>query len=231
MRLYVLGWQGPWPGEGGALSGYLLEASSGEGLLLDLGSGSLSRLTRIREPKSLCGIVLSHLHWDHISDMFPLSYMPGLADLPVLAQEEPFFARKALESGPWRLLPHEDRVLGPFRLRFFAARHPVPASCVRVECEGRVFVYTGDTNTVPGLAEFCRGADLLLADAGLVESVYAPEKPHLSPRLCAELAREAGVKRLVLTHLSPAVPPEDVLAEAGAFPGAVCAGEGLRVDF
>ena len=231
MRLHVLGWQGPCPGAGGALSGYLLEAASGEGLLLDLGSGSLSRLMRIREPRGLCGIILTHLHWDHMSDMLPLSYMAGMAGMPVLAQEEPVFARKALEAGPWRLLPHAECALGPFHIRFFAARHPVPASCVRIECEGKSFVYTGDTNTVPGLADFCRGADLLLADAGLPESVYAPEKPHLSPRLCASLALEAGAKRLVLTHLSPSAAPEGVLAEASAYPGAICAGEGLLVEF
>ena len=193
MRLHVLGWQGPWPGEGGALSGYLLEASSGEGLLLDLGSGSLSRLTRIREPKSLCGIVLSHLHWDHISDMFPLSYMPGLADLPVLAQEEPFFARKALESGPWRLLPHEDCVLGPFRLRFFAARHPVPASCVRVECEGCVFVYTGDTNTLEPFEPYLHEGTILYTEVSSYKTAVHLFISDVKERLKAYNARGISV--------------------------------------
>ena len=101
-----------------------------------------------------------------------------------------------------------------------------------MECEGKVFVYTGDTNTLSGLADFAAGADLLLADAGLIEADWAENKPHLSPRLCASLADECGVKKLILTHLAAKNDPSDVYREAAALrPDAIVAREGLQVEF
>lgn len=230
MKLTVLGWQGPVPGAMGACSGYLLEADSGEAIVLDMGSGSLSRLMRHRRPDSLSAIVLSHLHWDHISDMLPLGYLAGANSVPVFAQEGPVFARQALESVGWQLRAHENCTVGSFRLSFMPARHPVAASCVKVECDGKVFVYTGDTNTLPGLVDFAAGADLLLADAGLIEADWSEDKPHLSANLCACLAAECGAKKLVLTHLAAKNDPQTVLNEAAAvFPAAIVAQEGLEI--
>ena len=232
MKLTVLGWQGPVPGAQGACSGYLLEAGCGAAIALDLGSGSLSRLVARRDPASLRAIVLSHLHWDHISDMLPLGYLAGANAVPVYAKSEPAFARAALESVGWKLHPHEEFSVGPFRVSFFAARHPAPASCIKVECEGRTFVYTGDTNTLPGLERFAQGADLLLADAGLIEADWAEEKPHLSPRLCAQLAARAGAKQLCVTHIAPKNEPASVLREAqGVFPNTCAAGGGMIIEF
>lgn len=231
MRLHILGWQGPVPGKNGACSGYLLEATSGEALLVDLGNGALSRLVGLRRPETLSAIVLTHLHWDHISDMLPLGYLAGANTVPVYAQQEPAFAVQALTSVGWQLRAHQEDAVGPFRLHFLPARHPVPASCLRVECEGKAIVFTGDTNTLPGLAQFAAGADLLLADAGLCEADWAEEKSHLSPRLCASLAREAGARRLVLTHLAAKNDPVALLAEAQAvYPGAILASDGLVIE-
>lgn len=232
MKLTVLGWQGPTPGPGGACSGYLLQGENGEAIALDMGSGSLARLMRRIAPPALGAIVLSHLHWDHISDMLPLSYLPGALSVPVYAPGAPAFAREALESAGWRLLPQEPFSLGSFRVRFLPGRHPVPSCCVRVEGEGKTFVYTGDTNTLPALAQFAKGADLLLADACLTEANWAEDKPHLSPRLCAELAAQAGVKRLCLSHVSPTGDAQTMLSEAEPhFPGAVVAHDGLTIAF
>lgn len=231
IRVTVLGWQGPVPGAMGACSGYLVEEASGKAIVLDLGSGSLARLLQYKNPCDLSAIILTHLHWDHISDMLPLSYLQGVHVVPVFSQTEPLLQRQVLECAGWQLRNHEDCRIGPFKLSFLRARHPVPASCVKIECGGRTVVYTGDTNTMEGLEPFVQGADLLIADAGLCESEWTEQKPHLSPRLCAQLAKDAGVQRLVLTHLSAKHAPETILGEASAiFPEAVLAREGLRIS-
>lgn len=230
MRLTVLGWQGPVPGAGGACSGYLLEADSGESMVLDLGSGSLGNLKKYVDPRELKAIVLSHLHYDHMSDMLPLGYLAGMNAVPVYVPEEPKAVRDALAALGWQLCGHQAFQAGPFCVEFGPARHPVAANSVKVTCEGKTFVYTGDTNTCEGLAEFCRGADLLLADGGLCEEDYAENKPHLSPRLCGELAKEAGAKALVVTHLQAHRGADLLLAEARAeYPEAVLAEGGLRI--
>ena len=43
---------------------------------------------------------------------------------------------------------------------------------------------------------------------------WGENKPHLAAAQCAEIAAEAGVKQLVITHLHPAIPEDKLLAEA-----------------
>ena len=72
MELTVLGKYGPYPkAGGGAASGYLVK-NGGDSLLLDMGSGTLSRLLSSVDLKNLGGIFISHLHYDHTTDLLPL---------------------------------------------------------------------------------------------------------------------------------------------------------------
>ena len=73
MFLTVLGRHGPYPRPGGACSGYLIEDGATR-VLVDCGSGVLSRLLGILRPEELDAIVLSHLHFDHCSDLFVMRY-------------------------------------------------------------------------------------------------------------------------------------------------------------
>src|SRR2546429_2691755 len=66
--------------------------------------------------------------------------------------------------------------------------------------EGRL-VYTGDTGPSTKLARWAAGADLLLAECSLPAELAMDI--HLTPEQAGDLAREAGARRLVLTHLYP----------------------------
>ena len=74
--------------------------------------------------------------------------------------------------------------------------------------------FTGDTNTQSELPALAEHADLLLADGLFPTAAWAEGKPHLSARQCAELARDAQAKQLVITHLNPQFDPETLLREA-----------------
>ncbi len=225
MKLTVLGKYGPWPKAGSACSGYLLEAG-GKRLLLDCGCGILGKLQQHCAIPELDGVVLSHLHSDHMGDMMVLRYaMPyflgkGLmkGPLPVLLPEgpqavadtilnEPGFAAQVVRSG--------DRLnfLG-LDLSFFATRHPVPCNAVKVCHDGKMLVFSGDLNTTPGFAGFAAGADLLLIDGCFPHAEWAEEKPHLSARLAAQVGADAGAKRVVITHFRPEDDEALLLAEA-----------------
>ncbi len=65
-----------------------------------------------------------------------------------------------------------------------------------------MFVYTGDASLTPGLVEHARGADLLLSEATYALQEPDPEAIHMTAAEAASVARDGGVGRLVLTHLS-----------------------------
>jgi ribonuclease BN (tRNA processing enzyme) len=92
--------------------------------------------------------------------------------------------------------------------------HPVETYAVRIEHEGRSLVYSGDTGPSTALAELASGADLLLCEASFLETGENPPDLHLTGRQAGEHARDAGVRRLVLTHVPPWTDRDEVLAEA-----------------
>jgi ribonuclease Z len=91
---------------------------------------------------------------------------------------------------------------------------------------GAKFVVVGDTGRTDDLLEVCQDADGLVIESTYLDSEVdmAKQFAHLTARQAAELAVKAGVKKLILTHISRRYREKDVLAEAqSVFPGAVVA--------
>ena len=108
---------------------------------------------------------------------------------------------------------HPDQVLGD----------PVP---------GAALVYVGDAGRTDDLLEVCRGADALIIEATYleVEADLARRFGHLTATQAATLARRAGVKQLLLTHISRRYSEREILAEAESiFPNTVVARDFDRV--
>lgn len=226
MILKILGNNGPYPAPGGACSGYLLTSDSGNTrVLIDCGTGVLQRLMDEGGPAALDAVILSHLHYDHMSDMLPMQYAlqfnPRPRPLPVYAPQEPEAVYALLKAPCFDLWAAEDVTIGEMRVSFTPARHPVPTNAVAVECDGARFVFTGDSNQDALVELFCEGASLLLADCGLSGADHSFTAPHYSARLCGELAKNTHAGRLLLTHLNPKYDPQALLDEARTvFPAA-----------
>jgi ribonuclease Z len=110
-----------------------------------------------------------------------------------------------------------------------------PEDLVGERRHGRTVVYSGDTRPHLPLIEAARGADLLVHEAtfGGDELERARETGHSTAAEAARVAAEAGVRRLVLTHISPRYGRDaaELLAEARAiFPETIIARDGLTVD-
>ncbi len=111
----------------------------------------------------------------------------------------------------------------------------IPADLVGPPRPGRTLVYSGDTRPHASVVAAARDADLLVHEAtfGEDERARAVETGHSTAREAAEVAREAGARRLVLTHLSARYSREapELLAEAQeVFPATVIARDGLTID-
>ena len=233
MKLHVLGCHGPFPPAGGATSGYLLERD-GKALLMDCGAGVMGRLMKLWDPAALQAVLLSHLHFDHASDLLVMRYYLEIAGktLPVYVPPEDDSPLRALLTAPAfdvRPYPEEMEIMG-LKITTLPVRHPVPCRALRFQDGEKTFVFTGDTNDCPALAGFARDADVLLADAAFLESEWTAQKPHMSAAEAARLAKEADAKALYLTHLPVAHAPETLVKEAqAAYPQAQAVYPGLVI--
>ncbi|SDO51866.1 Ribonuclease BN, tRNA processing enzyme [Klenkia soli] len=230
MRLTVVGCSGSGPGPDSPASCYLVE-HEGHRLVLDLGSGAFGTLQKVLPPDDVDAVLLSHLHADHCLDVAPFVvwrrysglttrgpvplYAPVGADRRLrLAYDlsdgpiDDVFEVFGIGPGSWEL--------GPFRVETARTAHPVECYAFRLTAGGRSLVYTGDTGVCPAVVELARGADLLLAEAAHPDVPGLPPDLHLTGREAGEHARDAGVGRLLLTHVPSWVDPQAQLADARA---------------
>jgi ribonuclease Z len=110
-----------------------------------------------------------------------------------------------------------------------------PAELVGAPRPGRTLVYSGDTRPHLSVVEASKGADLLVHEAtfGGDEMERARETGHSTAAEAARVALDAGVRRLVLTHISSRYSRDaaELLAEArSVFPETVIARDGMTID-
>ena len=232
MRLTVIGCSGSYPGPESPASCYLVQAADGLrtwSLVLDMGNGALGVLQRYIDPLHVDAVFLSHLHADHCVDMtsyyvlrkyhpsgtqpkIPVWGPKGTAKRLAKAYDLPRKPgmREEFEFHVYR----EPVTVGPFTVEPFEVDHPVPAYGMRVSAFGRTLAYSGDTGMTPVLTELARDADLFLCEASFRSCDENPPSLHLTGHDAGELATQAGVRRLVVTHVPPWHDAQTMLSEA-----------------
>ncbi len=204
---------------------------------MDLGNGALAQLQKHIPLAQIDAIVLTHLHFDHISDVQILGY--ALAQLQARREYERKI-RLYLPKTPERVaglfaLPlfdicylSDDLEVGEagMRLVFASMMHPVEAYAVLAEEEGKCLLYSGDTAQNKTVAELAEMADFALLDAALLEAEVGPGASHMSVKEACEIGRFAG--KLALTHHSPFHTREQICQEAAE--EAVLAQSGMHFE-
>lgn len=218
MKLTVLGACGSYPGPGQACSGYLFQAA-GKTLWIDAGSGSLANLQRHVGLLDVDAIVLTHEHPDHCADAegyyVACKYYLQREEVPVYApaglQEHMYFEG---EPFVWSTIDERSQVaIGDLSLSFSKTDHGPETLAVRIDSDGRSFVYTSDTGPEWSLSGFGSGVDSVLMEATFLAE-HEGKAQHLSGRQAGRMAAAADVGRLLLTHVQPGTAPEAIEAEA-----------------
>lgn len=205
MKLTVLGNNGPFPGKDGACSGYAFE-NNGKLAIFDLGSGSLINLQKKYLIEDISFIVLTHLHYDHMSDMLVLRYALQIKKkkIDVYLPRQPKIIASFLECEEFNLIFIDESFIIDryfFTIRFKKTTHPVETYAAKIN---NAFVYSSDLAEPEDLIDFAFGADTLLIDSAFLTIQKGNKKLyHLSASECGMLASKLNVKKLILTHFPP----------------------------
>ena len=231
MRLTVLGKSPSWQDAGGACSGYLLQEND-TAVLVDCGNGVFSKLRQKIDYVDVDAVVISHLHADHFLDLVPyayaLTYAPRQQPVPVPpwpGTDKPAKPRLIAPPGARDIFRrvvgawgNEDLIenafvleeyeesstpeVGPLRFAFRSVPHFTETFAIKVSNGRGTLAYGADSRPSEELCKFAKGSDLFIVEATLPRPERTGIRGHLTPEEAGEHAKLAGVKRVVLTHIS-----------------------------
>lgn len=215
--------------------------------MIDCGASAMISIRRFGVDPNLIGaIVLSHLHADHFGGLpffildaqlvsrrtrpLTIAGPKGLSERLAALMEAHFPGSSKIERKfPIELIelaPEVEMKVGPDDLSVtaYSVAHPsgTPSLALRIECDGKIITYTGDTEWVDALLNAGRDADLLIAEAYCYERKV---RFHLDYTTLREKWPLIGAKRLILTHMSP-----DMLGRVGELRDCEAANDGLDVE-
>ena len=208
MKLTILGKYGPFAPKESSTSSYFLETENAK-ILIDCGSGAVSKLVDKNAVKDLSFIILSHLHFDHVSDMGVLSYalsFSGRKDkINVYLPFEDGAVLNLIKSiSIFNLIPIEEGKIyteSGAKFSFYETVHPVKCYGVKVEADNKVLAYTGDSVLTENLINLVKGANFVIADGNVIESDYKETLPHMSVKQACSL-NDYFDGDLIISHIS-----------------------------
>lgn len=199
----------------------ILLSLDNENLIFDTGPGSLRELAKNGYfYDDIDYILYTHFHVDHISDLAPFIFAsryplaPRKTDLTIIGPPsiEKFWEGLLSLYGE-QIVPDQFNVnvldVNRFKpegwlLKTVKLPHTEESIGYRIEREGKVFVYSGDTGYSRSLIEIGRGADALILECSFPKEVEG----HLSPELAGSVALECNAQLLILTHIYPIMDEE-----------------------
>jgi ribonuclease BN (tRNA processing enzyme) len=221
VRLTVVGC-GDAFGSGGRLQTCYHVEAAGTRFLIDCGATAMIGLTRLGiDPNAIPVIFISHLHGDHYAGLVwwllhaqhvakrttPLTVVgpPGI-EARFTATCEVLFpgssgVRRRYDLKFAEMTREQPLQVGPVRATAFEVSHPsgAPSHALRLEAEGKVLSFTGDSEWVESLVPAGRGADLYIMECYWFEG--APSY-HMSWKIIQANLDRIGARRVLLTHMA-----------------------------
>jgi ribonuclease BN (tRNA processing enzyme) len=245
MRLRFLG-SGDAFGSGGRFNTCFHLERAGHGhVLIDCGASSMVAIRKWGvDPNAISTILISHLHGDHFGGLpfflldaqlisrrtTPLTIAgpPGLKDRLQIVREALFAGSTATPPKyPFEireLALHERIEIANLAVTPYLMKHysGAPSYALRIETEGKVLTYSGDTEWVEELIPAATGADLFICEAYFFDKVT---KYHIDYKTLSDHLPAIGARRTIVTHMS-----SELLGRQSEL-ALEAASDGLVVDF
>ena len=228
--MIVLGSGGSSPDPDRSSPGQLVEVDN-ELLLIDCGPGTGTRIMKAGfDPKRVSRIFLTHLHIDHTlefpsivfgnyllgkSDRTYLYGPPGTVDFCKLLFEKVYpyapeivqlIRKEGLDIASHDVTERFVYEARGYRVLTTQVEHgSAITNAYRIEDSRSSVVISGDTRPCESLIQLAKGADLLIQECSFPDDMeeMARITNHSVPLEVGELANQAGVRKVVLTHLFP----------------------------
>ncbi len=192
----------------------------GTEILVDCGPGTLRQLEKARlDYKKIDCIFLTHFHIDHISELNAiiqaLNWTPNFDRKKDLILVGPVGFKKLYKSylEPISGKPRPNT----YHIKIKEIKRDLKFRRLMVECvrtihtsasiaykfkeNNKTLVISGDCDYDDNLVKFSKDCDILLLECSYPNIMKT--KGHLIPKECGLIAKEANVKKLVITHLYP----------------------------
>lgn len=134
-------------------------------------------------------------------------------------------------------MPGDEKiVIGAAKLSAFPVYHgtdKIEAVAYRLESKEGVFVYSGDLVLCEGIRQAAKDTDIFICEASARVGEHRQELSdvHMSPYVAGEIAKEAGVKKIVFFHYTGLDSDEAIIADcrSSGYKGEIMVGKDFQV--
>ncbi len=216
----------------------LLVTTDGLNILIDAGPGIMGQMLKTGTAiNDIDIILLSHFHLDHCAEIAPflfstkypeftrtrkLTLMGGKGLIELYDHlNKAYHGAIEMPDAYFEILELQENGqidLGQngIRLSYSKVDHKPESLAYRIDDMSGItnvysMVYSGDTQYSEELIRLSKNADILIRESAVPDEHEVPG--HLTPSKAGQIATNANVKKLVLTHLYPSCEKVDILAQ------------------